>query len=485
MLPELRPAFLAHGAASANLERLFAPGSLAVTTGQQPGLLTGPLYTIYKALSAAALAAALEARLGRPVIPVFWVAGDDHDFAEGNHCYILNQGNDVERLSLRDRDPTAALVPLYREPVGAEIDRVLEQLASATPSTEFRADALNWLARHYRAEHDLSTAFAQALGELLGSYGVVVFQPAHRAAKTAMAPWLLAALERATELDLALADRAHHLKESGRPVPIAVGEGVSAVMVEGALGRDRLVMNGAGFVTRRSGEPWSLRDLAALAKEQPERLSPNVLARPAMEAALLPTIAYVGGPGELAYLPQAAPVYRLLGVRPQVPVARWSGLAIEPRIAKVLEKYHLEPQHLNQPEGQLEAALVQSDIPPAASQAIATLRRTVEDEYERLGHAAAEVDPTLRKPVQSAKNQALASLTDVQKRLVSHLKQQNDVLVSQLAKARHNLFPLGQPQERMLTVAPFLVRYGAAFLQDAWEACRGYARNLAAEAGEP
>ncbi|HEX9581346.1 MAG TPA: bacillithiol biosynthesis cysteine-adding enzyme BshC [Gemmatimonadales bacterium] len=485
MLAELRPAFVAHGAATTNLERLFAPGALAVTTGQQPGLLTGPLYTVYKALSAAALARALEGRLGRPVIPVFWVAGDDHDFAEGNHCYVLTQGNEVERLTLRERDPAAPLTPLYREPVGSSIDQVLRDLAAATPETEFRVAALDWLARHYRPESNLASAYAGAISELLGEFGIVVFQSVHPSAKAATAPWLLAALERAVELDLALAERARQLAEAGHAVPIAVGDGVSAVMVEGTLGRDRLVMNGAGFVTRRGGERWSLKDLAMLARDAPERLSPNVLARPAVEAALLPTLAYVGGPGELAYLPQSTPIYRLLGVRPQIPMPRWSGFVIEPRVAKVLEKYRIRPEDLNQAEGQLEAALVQSEVPLAASQAITALRRALEEEYDRLTQAAAEVDPTLRKPVQSAKNQAMAGIAEVQKRLVSHLKQQNDILLTQVAKARHNLFPLGQPQERVLTVAPFLVRYGAAFLREASDACERHARHLAAAAGVP
>lgn len=483
---ELRPAFMAQGPAAANLDRLLAPGTLAVTTGQQPGLLTGPLYTVYKALSAAALARALEAKLGRPVVPVFWVAGDDHDFAEGNHCHVLTQGNEVERLTLRERQAAAPLTPLYREPVGPSIEPVLNAIAAATPQTEFRSAAIEWLARHYRPQANLADAYAGAIAELLAEFGVVVFQPVHRAAKAAMAQWLMAALERAAELDQALGGRARELADGGQPAPVVVGDGTSVVMVEGELGRDRLVMDGAGFVTRRSGERWSLDDLARVAREAPERLSPNVLARPAVEAALLPTVAYVAGPGELAYLPQCAPVYRLFGVRPQVPVPRWSGFVIEPRVAKVLEKYRIRPEDLNRAEGQLEAALVQSDVPPVATQSIAALRRALEEEYDRLTQAVADVDPTLRKPVQSAKHQALAGVGEVQKRLVSHLKQQNEILLTQLAKARHNLFPLGQPQERVLTVAPYLVRYGPAFLREAYAACEPHAHHLlAAAAGAP
>jgi bacillithiol biosynthesis cysteine-adding enzyme BshC len=480
VLPELRPAFTAQGPAAANLERLFTPGALAVTTGQQPGLLTGPLYTIYKALSAAALARALERRLARPVIPIFWVAGDDHDFAEANHCHLLTAGNEVQRLVLRERAPTAALTPLYREPVGEDIARVLAAVAQAVPNTEFRGTVLAWAERHYRPDTSLADAFASGLAELLAEFGVVVFRPTHVAAKSAMAPWAIAALERAAELDAALAARARELLAWSGTAPVSVGEGATAIMLEGSQGRDRLVLDGTGFVTRRSGERWSLKDLARLAQDDPQRLSPNVLARPVMEAALLPTLAYIAGPGELAYLPQATPLYRMLGVRPQVPLPRWSGFVIEPRVAKVLDKYRLRPADLHRAEGQLEAALVQSDMPEAATQALTSLRRTIEDEYDRLTEAAVAVDPTLKKPVQSAKHQALGGVAEVEKRLLSHLKQQNEILVSQLAKARTNLFPLGQPQERVLTVLPYLVRYGPDFLRAAYSACERLATHLAA-----
>lgn len=480
VLPELRPAFVAHGRAMANLERLFSPGALAVTSGQQPGLLTGPLYTAYKALTAAALARELETRLQRAVVPVFWVAGDDHDFAEANHCYLLTQGNEIERLALREREQTAPLTPLYREPVGDTITDVLASVARATPDTEFRAHALGWAERHYRPDTNLADAFANALAELLGEFGVVVFRPTHPAAKTAMAPWLLAALERAGELDAALAERARELLESRRAAPVPVGDGASPVMLEGSLGRDRLMLDGAAFTTRRSGERYSLRDLSQLAVHEPERFSPNVLARPVMEAVLLPTLAYVAGPAELAYLPQCTPMYRALGVRPQVPLPRWSGFAIEPRVAKVLEKYRIQPVDLDQPEGQLEAALVQSEMPPAAAQAVQVLRRTLDEEYDRLTEAAVGIDPTLKKPVQSAKHQSLTGVAEIEKRLVGHLKQQNEILVSQVAKARHNLFPLGQPQERVLTALPYLVRYGPEFLRGAYAACERLAIHLAA-----
>jgi bacillithiol biosynthesis cysteine-adding enzyme BshC len=463
MARELRDAFLAQGEARTALDRLFA-GAACVTTGQQPGLFTGPLYTIYKALSAAALARRLSDRTGRPVTPVFWVAGDDHDYAEAAHCHVPGLNNEVKTLALPPRPPDAPLTPLYREPLGEAVRPLLAALREETNPSEFRDEALAWVDRHYRPESTQAQAFAEALAELLGRFGIVVFQPTHPAVRRAMAPLLVRALEQAGDLERDLVAVAERLTQAQQPVPVTVGDGATLVMLEGPAGRDRLVHDDGAFHARRSGRRLTLADLRGLAREEPGRLSPNVLLRPVVEAALFPTLAYVAGPGELAYRPQCEPVYARLGVTPQPFVPRWSGLVVEPRVARVLDKYDLTPDDLRLPDGRLEQRLVRGGIPPEAVRALDAIRQTFPEQYDALRDAAAQVDPTLRKPVEAARNAADSALRDLEKRLVSHLKQQNEILIQQVAKARNSLVPLGRPQERVFTVAPFLCRYGPTFL---------------------
>lgn len=475
--PELRDAFVAQGAGSVNLEHLIAGRALCVTTGQQPGLLLGPLFTVYKAISAVVLARVLSESLGRLVVPVFWVAGDDHDLAEANHVHVVNLANDVEEIRLRDRDESAPLVPLYHEPLGVAIDEVFARLRGATPDSEFRPAILEWAERHYRAESDFATAFAGALAELMGPHGLLVFRPTHHAAKQAMAPLLLASLERAADLDTALDRRARALAEQGYAVPVTTGDGATSVMIEGSLGRDRLMVEAGRYVSRRSQETWSLRDVEQIATRAPERLSPNVLLRPVIEASLLPTLAYVAGPGELAYAPQCAPLYEALEVEPQPFLPRWSARILEPRITKVLEKYRVEPESLVQ-EGQAEASLLQEEMPAEATEAIRRLRTALTDEYRRLEHAAVTIDSTLKKSVASNRNAALAGVNDIERRIVAHLKKQNEILVRQISKVRHNLFPLGRPQERVFNVLPYLIRYGPAFIEAALQASAEWKTGL-------
>lgn len=426
-------------------DRLASGEVLVVTTGQQPGLFTGPLYTIYKALSAVVLARRLERERKVPVVPVFWVAGDDHDFAEANHASVLNAAGEVVRIVLRERPADALLLPLFREPCGPEIAAALEQLRAALPDSEFKADVLAWLEASYRPDANLADACAEAVNRLLGPRGIAVFRAHDRAAKRAAAPFLLRAM------DVTLAD------------------GLSPVLVEGSAGRDRLRGDGDGPVTRRSGERFTPAALERIAAESPERLSPNVLLRPVIEAALFPTVTYAAGPAELAYIPEAAPLYARLGVTPQTPVPRWSGLLLDSRVEKVLERHGLTPDDFAGPPGALEARIARDAVPPEIADTLVRLRAELDLHYERLGTEVARVDPTLERTVQSARNAALGGTHEVEKKLVASLRRANDTLTGQLARARAALAPEGKPQERVLTAASFLVRYGPALI-DAIEA---------------
>jgi uncharacterized protein YllA (UPF0747 family) len=451
-LPETRvvprrldAAVIAAALPGAARDRLAAGEVLVVTTGQQPGLFTGPLYTVYKALSAIALARRLERERRVPVVPVFWVAGDDHDFAEANHTWFLNTGGDLVQIVLRERAADAPLVPVAREPCGSEMVAALAQLKDGTPETEFKAGVIEWLERWYRPEATLADAFAGALDALLGSRGLVVLRAYAAGAKRVAAPWVLKGL------DLPLAD------------------GYTPVFVEARQGRDRLQRDGAVFVTRRSGERFTRAELERVAVEAPERLSPNVLLRPVVEAALLPTVAYAAGPAELKYLQDAVPLYDALGVTRQRPVPRWSGVIVEGRVEKLMERHGIDLAAFDGKPGELEARLVRHELPPETVATLAALKSDIEQQYGRLRQSVVQIDPTLERTVESARNAALAGAQTIEKKLVASLKRlEGETLVRQIARARAAVYPTGQPQERVLTLPSFLIRYGPG-LVDALE----------------
>ncbi|HEV8381160.1 MAG TPA: bacillithiol biosynthesis BshC [Gemmatimonadales bacterium] len=423
-------------------ERLAGGEVLAVTTGQQPGLFTGPLYTVNKALSAIALASRLEQERGVPVVPVFWVAGDDHDFAEANHAWVLGRDSEPAKIVLRERAHEAPQLPLFRELLGSDIRAALAALDAALPESECKPEVRQWLEACYRPDANLADAGAEALQQLLGGRGLAVFRAHDRSAKRAAAPWLLRALD------------------------VTLDDGLTPVLVEGELGRDRLRKDGGLFVTRRSNEGFNRAQLEAIAAETPERLSPNVLLRPVIEAALFPTLAYVGGPGEMEYLPESAPLFEKLGVTPQAHVPRWSGIIIEARIEKILSKHGLTPADFALKPGELEARLAQADLPPELVASLKELRADVEARFARISGEVQQLDPTLERTVQSARNAALAGTNEIEKKLIASVKRSQGTLLSQLARARAALAPGGKPQERVLTVGSFIARYGDGLLDE-------------------
>jgi bacillithiol synthase len=462
----LSEAFVPSPTREAQLARLHRPDALAVTTGQQPGLFTGPLYTIHKALSAVALSRLLERRWNRPVVPVFWLAGDDHDFAEASSASFIAADGSLRCTTLPPRPPDAPLTPMYRQPLGDGVVAALAELADGLPTSEFRDGTLAWLERHYRPDATVAGSFAGAVAELLGPLGVLAFDSTHPAAKQAAAPHLVRALREAPALDEDLDRWSESQGTAAHNSGITVGDGAALVMLEASLGRDRLMQHDGGFVTRRSHERFDRSAIERIAADDPTRLSPNVLLRPAVESALLPTVAYLGGPGELRYLRLTPPIYARLEIPRQLPLPRWSGVIVEPRVDRALEKFGVSLEELLAAPGPLEARLVRSQLPSEAIASLERLRTALEVEYGALERAAVEIDPTLARPAQSARQQALAGTQDIEKKLVQHLKRRQETELGQLARARAAVAPGGKPQERVVTVAPFLARYGPGLLEE-------------------
>ena len=477
----LAPALLAGKGAEAARRTLLHEKALVVTTGQQPGLFTGPLYTVYKAISAAALASELADRWQRPVVPVFWLAGDDHDFAEARGTSWLNLEGRVTSGDLAARPPDAPATPMYRLPLGTEIRRLLEEFEDDQPVSADRDTTMAWLRRHYQEGATVGAAYAGAMGELLGPFGVTCFDPTHPDARRAMAATLVAALRDSDEIDQALGIRLAELSAAGRPVSMTAGDGSTLVLLEAAAGRDRLIREGRGFRTRRSGEAFTLEELEAIAATEPQRLSPNVLLRPVVERVLLPTVAYVAGPGELNYLPLAEPVYRHLGVSPQQPVPRWSGLVIESRVDRVLHKFSSTVAELASEGHALERRVVRAQLPATVPEAAERIRASLDGDFGHLVQAATAIDPTIARSIESSRARALASLARAEKKLESALRRRESTEMGQIVQARDALLPLGKPQERVLGVATFMARHGPAFLGDVSSQIRDwYRRTLVA-----
>jgi len=248
----------------------------------------------------------------------------------------------------------------------------------------------------------------------------------------------------------------HQRQAGGRPWVLkgldhTLADGYTPVLLEARQGRDRLQRDGDAFVTRRSGERFARAELERLALEAPDRLSPNVLLRPVVEAALLSNVAYAAGPGGAPVPPGRRTAVR--GARGGAPasVPRWSGVIVEGRVEKLMERHGIDLAAFDGKPGELEARLVRHDLPPETVATLTALRSGIEEQYGRLLEAAVKIDPTLERTVESARNAALAGAQTIEKKLVASLKRlEGETLMRQIARApRATVYPAGQPQERV------------------------------------
>ncbi len=465
-------------------DALLDPDVVLVTTGQQPGLFTGPLYTLYKALSAAGLARTLAQRWQRPVVPLFWIAADDHDFKEAATVHWLNAAGDPITRQLRERFPSAPMISMFRETLGPEVGALLDEYEASWRSSGFHHDVQEWLAAAYRPEASISAAFGTALAALLAPLGIVCFDPSRAAVKQVMADTMLAALEHADVIDERLrALRTQH-EEKGSSLPMSLGDGAALVFVEGKLGRDRLIRTDGGFQTRRSEERFTLDMLRNIGATDPTRLSPNVLLRPVVESAILPTVAYIAGPGERRYLPLSTPVYETLDIYQQVPIPRWSGILVEPRVTRVLEKFNVSLDDLVSLGPQLEARVAREHLPDTALAALQRVREAAIREYGIVAEVAKETDPTLERPVAAALHHVIKGADNTEKKLISHQKKREAIELAQIGRARNAVLPNGVPQERVLTVPPFLSQFGFPLLDQLLQVIEAWYRERLAPNSE-
>lgn len=466
-------------AGRARLERFVAEGGLAVTTGQQPGLFGGPLFSLYKALGAAALARRLEAHLGRPVLPIFWVASEDHDWAEVRGVEVATLENEPLRVELPDGEGAGTL-PLHRIPLGPEIREAREALLAALPPSDFLPEVREALESSYPEGTTLPGGFAALLVRQLHQAGVFLLSPEHPEMQAAALPLLLAEARGARDRVRTLEARARTLEAAGYAVQVPIlAEGVN-LFLEGVEGRDRLFLEPGldgkregesepRFRLRREGRTLTLAELEAEAEADPSRLTPNVLLRPVVESALIPTLAYVGGPGELAYHAQTGPVFEAHGIRPPVLHPRPSFVVLERRVTKVMEKFGLDLEAFQAPEHEIVTGVIREELPEGVRQALGALRGELARGARALGEAVREVDPTLQAPAEQIRNQGFALLDDLEKRVLQALKREQGVALAQIGKARGQLFPGGKPQERVFPAVYFLARYGPDLLE-AWAA---------------
>lgn len=456
------------GADPARLQRFVEEGGYMVTTGQQPGLYGGPLYSVYKALTAVRLAERLEEELAKPVLPVFWVASDDHDWEEANHTWLIGVDNELHRLEVPAPDgPTAP--PLHRISLGAEAADVLASLEGHLPETDFSGPYMAAVEEGFAPGSTLPAGFHRLMQGVLGRFGIYFIDAAAEGLKKGTRDLLLDELSRSQELEEVLHGTGAALEAAGYGLQATIMEGGINLFLEGPAGRERLYRDDEGFRLRTSGEVRTLDEVRTAVEADPAVLSPNVMLRPVAESAFLPTLSYVAGPGEIAYFAELADYFQAHGIEMPVIHPRWSVMVIEGKIRKVLDKFGLEPEELNRPFHEVAGDFAKEEVPQEVQEAVGKLRGAIGGGTAELQKAVTDVDPTLKGPVQTLRNQTFAALADVEKKVTQAVKRESEIALAQIEKAQLHLYPDGKPAERVQNALYYLTRYGDTFLDQLYE----------------
>lgn len=455
----LTPAIESLGDSAGRLGRILSGDGFFVTTGQQPALFGGPLYTIYKILGAIRLADVLERTLNRPVLALFWIGSDDHDWDEANHSAVLDAQQYVQRIAV-SAPADAPPVPLSERRWGEGVGRAVEELAAALPDTVHGSVVMAHVREAYVPENTVAASFTATLRYLLHDRRVAFVDSAHPALRRAAAPVLRADAARMLAGDEPVVRQTDALAAAGYDAQVAVAPDAANVMLIDDGGRDRVIRTARGWMTRRERGGIGETELLEMIESEPERFSPNVLLRPVVESALFPTLAYVAGPGELSYFGQIGCLFAAHGILAPVVVPRPSVLLIDSKLRRSLDRLGVDADALRRPFREVVADAVADDMPRDVLHALAALRSSIGDGYDELAAAAAGIDPTLLGPLTSARNASLLEANAAEKKIAAQLQRKNHVKIEQLRRAAAHIQPLNAPQERVLGPLPFVAVHG-------------------------
>ncbi len=448
-----------------NIARLRA-GAATVVTGQQVGLFGGPLFAIFKALSAIKLADQATAA-GVDCVPVFWLATGDHDLAEINNIRIPGPDSVLHDLTA----PTQGVpdAPVGSVSFGSEIEAVAEAAAQLLGESE----VVGWLRESYRAGENFGSAFARLFTRLFAEWGVVLLDASDPELHRIAAPIYRAAIERAAELDDALLVRGKELESAGYHQQVKVTPSSTLLFVlrggartvvhrrpNGSLNPDFLVGE------ERISQPKLLDEISS----SPHHFSPNVLLRPVVQDYLVPTLAYTGGSAEIAYFAQAAVVYHALLGRITPAVPRFSATLVEPKPQALLERYKLDlPDLFHGPEALRETLAVRA-LPQELQSAFEQADHALKSSLTKIQDSLARLDKTLVAAAANAASKINHQLDQLRARAARAELRQTEVLARHADLLSNILYPNKTLQEREIAGLYFVARHGRGLLHNLYDA---------------
>lgn len=468
-----------------NILRLRSASCVAVVTGQQAGLFTGPLYTIYKALSAVKLAECLTGR-GQPAVPVFWIATEDHDWQEVKAAEVIGCDGRLASVELKN-DLHREAAPVGGVALDESIEEAIARLLAVLPTTEFTPQVAALIRDAYKENINYGIAFARFMSKLTARFGIIMLDPLDAELKKLAAPIYTEAARRASDIAHALVERSKQLEAENYHAQVLVTEDSFPLFVHTDNGDDLTdeVSNGETSndphsfarraITRTPDGRYAIKGIAEanaarqartseewgrLIEQQPARFSPNVTLRAVVQDYLLPTVAYFGGAAEIAYFAQTSEVYRLLN-RPATPIIHRASLSvIERRTARTLERYDLRlPDFFAGLDAVIER-VVREHLGIEGTRAFDSVESDLTRNLELLRAQLNRVDPTLDDALTNSEAKIKYQLDALRTRFARAQMQRERAAHRQLERAAIALYPDNALQERHINITSLLARHG-------------------------
>jgi bacillithiol biosynthesis cysteine-adding enzyme BshC len=450
----------APAAARESAARLADPATRVIITGQQAGLFGGPLFTLLKAITTMKLAAQVSKEHRVPVVPVFWIDAEDHDWPEVSGCTVLDSEFAPATVRLADL-PGAGSQPIARLTLNDAIQPALDKLQADLPDTEFKNDILAALRAAYVPGGGMAGSFGVWMEHVLGPHGLVVYDSSDPASKVLARDVFVKELSQPGHTARVAAQAGEALVAKGYHAQATLAEGTVSVF---HLNAERAPIHIQGDQATVGDKTMSTAQLIEEARQHPEHFSPNVLLRPLVQDTVFPTICYVAGPNELAYLGQLKDVYAHFGVPMPLFYQRGSATLADSATLRFLSKYELPITALRAQDESALNQLLESQLPPTVEQALHAVSSLIDERMAAVAAAVPQIDPTLEGAVKSTQGKLQHEVQALHSKVIQAAKRRDDTLRRQFQRAQALTFPQGHPQEREIGFVWFLNRYGPALV---------------------
>lgn len=438
--------------------------AVAVVGGQQAGLLTGPLYSVNKAISVLLLAKEQREQLGVPVVPIFWVAGEDHDLDEINHTFYA-AGNRLLKHTYVEEGRVKTMASATKLRLD-EVKKWIEQLFKQFGETAYTKELLAYVLEVAQTSHTYTDFFVKLMNDLFKEQGLLYLDAADPAMRQYEAPYFKRLIEHAAEIATVVMKRERDLEEAGYGSPIGATENAANLFYVRDGERYLLTRHDGYFMNQSANVRFTKEQLMQLVDEE-VCLSNNVVTRPMMQEMVLPVLSFVGGAGELAYWATLKDGFEVLGLRVPIFTPRMNFTYVTRETASNLELIGLTAKEAI--EGGISSKKEAFDAKVydrEAKEAIERAKRLLAEQYEVIQRHIEEHDLHVERVVK--KNLAFhkEQFDFLMKQIEKDVRLKHDVAYRRFEQVEQELLPMGGFQERVYTPFPYLNQYGKLFIRD-------------------